>query len=163
MCVTQAGAFVILLPEPISCAEPPFPCKLVRQSYACFAVIPAIFNSLIGRVALQTAAPLPCLFFVARFDQQVGTLERSQKLGDPFRIDIDRRVHHDSVGQIPLKYAALEIVTWSNLKNPITVFLMHRTNGTNSKRDDRFFNAVYACDQAVLDWLRQPFRFTAIH
>ena len=48
-----------------------------------------------------------------------------------------------------------------NLKQPITVFLMYWTSEPDGKGDARFFNDVYARDQAVLDGLQQPFRFVA--
>ncbi len=45
-----------------------------------------------------------------------------------------------------------------NLKQPVSVFLMYWTSEPDGKGDARFFNDVYARDQAVLDGLQQPFR-----
>lgn len=46
------------------------------------------------------------------------------------------------------------------LKNPITVFLMYWTSVPNGDGDVRFFSDVYSRDQAVLDGLKQPFKFS---
>lgn len=47
------------------------------------------------------------------------------------------------------------------LTDPIMVFLMYLTAIPDEEGYVRFFNDVYARDQAVLDGLRQPFRFSA--
>ncbi len=49
------------------------------------------------------------------------------------------------------------------LNNPITVFLMYWTSVPDGDGDVRFFSDVYSRDQAVLDGLRQPFKFSAVH
>ena len=47
------------------------------------------------------------------------------------------------------------------LDESIMVFLMYWTSEPDSKGGVRFFNDVYARDQAVLDGLREPFKFSA--
>ncbi len=54
--------------------------------------------------------------------------------------------------------ASNETVT---LTDPIMVFLMYWTSVPDGDGDVKFFSDVYSRDQAVLDGLRQPFRFSA--
>jgi murein L,D-transpeptidase YcbB/YkuD len=54
--------------------------------------------------------------------------------------------------------ASNETVT---LTDPIMVFLMYWTSVPDDNGDVKFFSDVYSRDQAVLDGLRQPFRFSA--
>ena len=54
--------------------------------------------------------------------------------------------------------ASNETVT---LTDPIMVFLMYLTSVPADDGDVKFFSDVYSRDQAVLDGLRQPFRFSA--
>ena len=54
--------------------------------------------------------------------------------------------------------ASNETVT---LTDPIMVFLMYLTSVPEDDGDVKFFSDVYSRDQAVLDGLRQPFRFSA--
>ena len=54
--------------------------------------------------------------------------------------------------------ASNETVT---MTDPIMVFLMYWTSVPDNDGDVKFFSDVYSRDQAVLDGLRQPFRFSA--
>jgi murein L,D-transpeptidase YcbB/YkuD len=54
--------------------------------------------------------------------------------------------------------ASNETVT---LTDPIMVFLMYWTSVPDDNGDVKFFSDVYSRDQAVLDGLQQPFRFSA--
>jgi murein L,D-transpeptidase YcbB/YkuD len=57
-----------------------------------------------------------------------------------------------------ISQASNETVT---LTDPIMVFLMYWTSVPDDSGDVKFFSDVYSRDQAVLDGLRRPFRFSA--
>jgi len=75
----------------------------------------------------------------------------AELLGDP--VEWSEAKLEERIGK-----ASNETVT---LTDPIMVFLMYWTSVPDDSGDVKFFSDVYSRDQAVLDGLQQPFRFSA--